>query len=97
MKNIEIIIIYSKFLSPTTAFLSIRPVLETVFVSNLNDRNELNRENLSSGFPTRSDKNRAVQPLEMVRGLKFWIYEVEGLYFLCSESKDADAARLPRF
>ena len=30
-----------------------------------------------SGFPTRSD----LRP-----GLKFWIYEVEGLYYLCSES-----------
>ena len=30
-------------------------------------------ENLSSWFPTRSDKNRAVQPQKMVRGLKFHI------------------------
>ena len=48
--------------------------------------------NLSSGFPTslRSDTNRAVQPQNMVKGLKFWIYKVEGLYYLCSENKDAD-------
>ena len=26
----------------------------------------------------------------MARGLKFWIYEVEGLYYLCSENKGAD-------
>ena len=26
----------------------------------------------------------------MARGLKFRIYEVEGLYFLCSENKGAD-------
>ena len=27
----------------------------------------------SSGFLTRSDTNRAVQPPKMARGLKFWI------------------------
>ena len=26
----------------------------------------------------------------MARGLKFWIYKVEGLYYLCSENKDAN-------
>ena len=36
----------------------------------------------SLGFPTRSDKNRAVQPQKMARGLKFWILEEEGLYYL---------------
>ena len=46
-------------------------------------------ENLSSGFPTRSDTNPAVQPQKMARGLKFWIYEAEGLYYLCSKNKDA--------
>ena len=30
-------------------------------------------ENRSSGFPTRFDKNRAVQPQMMARGLKFRI------------------------
>ena len=36
--------------------------------------NELCREkNLSLGFPTRSNTNRAVQPQKMARGLKFWI------------------------
>ena len=30
-----------------------------------------------SGFPTRSDTNRAVQPQKMARGLKFRKYEVE--------------------
>ena len=29
-------------------------------------------ENLSSGFPTRSDINKALQPQKMARGLKFW-------------------------
>ena len=42
------------------------------------------------GFPARSDTNRAVNPQKMARGLKVRIYEVEGLYNLCSENKDAD-------
>ena len=46
----------------------------------------------SSGFPTRSDTNHAVQS-QMARGLKFRIYEVEGLYYLCSENKGADQLR----
>ena len=33
--------------------------------------------------------NRAVQP-QIVRGLKFCIEDVEGLYYLCSENKGAD-------
>ena len=39
---------------------------------------------------TRSDTNGAVQPLEMAKGLKFRILEVEGLYYLCSENKGTD-------
>ena len=31
------------------------------------------RENMSMGSPTRSNTNRAVQPKEKVRCLKFWI------------------------
>ena len=50
------------------------------------------RENLSSGFPTRSDTNQAVQSQQMARGLKFRILEVEGLYYLCSKNKGADLA-----
>ena len=42
------------------------------------------------GFPTRSDTNRAVQLQKMARGLKFRIQEVKGLYYPCSENKDAD-------
>ena len=42
------------------------------------------------GIPTRSDTNRAVQLQKMARGLKFRIYEVEGLYYLCSENKGAN-------
>ena len=48
-------------------------------------------ENRSSGFPTGSDTNQAVLSQKMARGLKFCIiYEVEGLYCLCSENKGAD-------
>ena len=49
--------------------------------------------NQSSGFPTRFHTNQAVQPHKMARGLKFWILEVEGLYYLCSENKGADQLR----
>ena len=44
----------------------------------------------SSGFPTRSDTNRAVQSQKMARGLKFRIKVGEGLYYPCSENKDAN-------
>ena len=50
-------------------------------------------ENRSSGFPTGSDTNWAVQLQKVARGLKFRIYEVEGLYYLCSENKGADQLR----
>ena len=50
-------------------------------------------ENRSSGFPTRSDTNRAVQPQNMARGWKLRIQEVEGLYYPCSENKGADQLR----
>ena len=42
---------------------------------------------------TRSDVNQAVQPLKMARGWKFWIEEVEGLYYPSSENKGADQLR----
>ena len=45
---------------------------------------------LSLGFPTRSDTNQAIQLQNMARGLKFQIWEVEGLYYLCRENKGAD-------
>ena len=51
------------------------------------------RENLFSGFLTRSDTNWAVLPQNMARGLKFRIEEVDGLYLLCSETKGADQLR----
>ena len=47
-------------------------------------------ENRSSGFPTRSDTNRAVQSQKMARDLKFRIKEVGELYYLHSENKGAD-------
>ena len=47
-------------------------------------------ENRSSGFPTRYDTNLAVQIQKMTRGLKFRIYEIQGLYYICSENKAAD-------
>ena len=50
-------------------------------------------EQTSSGFPTRSEKNRAAQQQKMVRDSKFRILKVERLYYLCGESKDADQLR----
>ena len=44
-------------------------------------------------FPTRSDTNRAVQPHKMARGLKFWIWLVDELYYPYSENKGADQLR----
>ena len=44
-------------------------------------------ENLSLRFLTRSDTNRAVQLQKMARGLKFQIYCLKELYYLCSENK----------
>ena len=37
--------------------------------------------------------NRAVQLQKMARGLKFRTREVKGLYYPCSENKDADQLR----
>ena len=44
-------------------------------------------------FPTWSDTNQAVQLQKTARDLKFRIYIVEGLYYLCSENKGADQLR----
>ena len=44
-------------------------------------------------FLTRSDTNRAAHVQKMVRGLKFGIQKVEGLYYPCSENKGADQLR----
>ena len=40
-----------------------------------------------------SDTNWAVQPLKIASGLKFRIWEVERLYYLCNENKGADQLR----
>ena len=45
------------------------------------------------GISTRSDTNRAVQSLKMVRGLKFRIKIEEGLHYPCSENKGTDQLR----
>ena len=47
----------------------------------------------SSGFPTRSDTNRAVWPQKMTRGLKFRIWVVEELHYPYGENKGADQLR----
>ena len=44
-------------------------------------------------FPTWSDINQAVQLQKMTRDLKFQIYKVEGLFYLCSKNKGADQLR----
>ena len=44
-------------------------------------------------FPTSSDTNQSVQLQKMARGFKFRFQKVEGLYYLCSENKDADQLR----
>ena len=51
------------------------------------------RKQVFGGYLTRSDTNRAVQSLNMARGLKFPIQKVEGLYYPCSENKGADQLR----
>ena len=42
---------------------------------------------------TRSDVNWPLQSQKQARSLTFWIYEVKGLYYLCSENKGADQLR----
>ena len=41
----------------------------------------------SSGFPTRSDTNWAVQSQNMARGLKFRIQKGEGVYYPLAKTK----------
>ena len=57
-------------------------------ITGLSPKSKMNLVVRSSGLPTRSDTNRAVQPHKMARGQK-----VEGLYFGCSENKGADQFR----
>ena len=40
------------------------------------------RENLSSGFWTKSGRNRAVLPQKMTKGLRLWIKDIEELYYI---------------
>ena len=45
------------------------------------------------GSPIRSNTKQAVtciQPQKKARCLRFWIYEEEGLYYLCSKNKGTD-------
>ena len=42
---------------------------------------------------TRSDTYQAVQSQNLARGLKFWIWEVDELTYLCSENKGTDQMR----
>ena len=51
------------------------------------------QETLSSGFQTRSDINRAVQPQRMAKALKFLTEEVKALYHLCRENKPLFASK----
>ena len=44
-------------------------------------------------FPTWSNTNRVVQLQKMARSLKFRIWKVEGLYYLCNENKGTDQLR----
>ena len=57
---------------------------------------DLSLDVATSGFPTRSDTNRAVHPQKIARGLKLLIWEEEGLYYLGSENKGADQLRAHR-
>ena len=56
-------------------------------ISAFNNISATLRQIRTSGFPTRSDTNPAIQPQKAARGLKFRILEVERLCYLCSENK----------
>ena len=45
------------------------------------------------GVSDKSNTNQAVQPQKMARGLKFRIWEVEGLYYPYSENIGTDQLR----
>ena len=64
-------------------------------VGNPEDRFSHNEAQFVSSrwFLTKSDINRDIQPQKMARGLKFQIYEVEELYYLCSKIKGVDQLR----
>ena len=50
----------------------------------------MSQEKLYSVFPTRYNTNHAAQPQKMAIGLKFWIKETGGLYYLFSKNKGND-------
>ena len=53
----------------------------------------LRHEKKRSKFPTRADTNQPAQQKNIVRGLKFWIYELSRGIVLCSENKGTDQLR----
>ena len=59
----------------------------------MKDNRAATSDNLSLGFPTRFNTSRTEQPQKMARGLEYWIYKVEGLYYLRCENKGADQLR----
>ena len=54
------------------------------------------RQNMCSGFLTRSNTEQDVQPQKMARSLKFQTYNVDGVFYLCRENKGADQLRIFR-
>ena len=66
---------------------------EYIFQKFISRRNHMSRvmRKPTFCFPTWSDTNQTVQLQKMARGLKFRIYEVEGLYYPCSENKYREA------
>ena len=52
-----------------------------------------NRRQINRKTPAWSGTNQAVQLQKIARGLKFRIYVVKGLYYLCSKNKGADQLR----
>ena len=68
---------------------------EYIFQKFISRRNHMSRvmRKTTFWFPTWSDTNQTVQLQKMARGLKFRIYEVEGLYYPCSENKGPDQLR----
>ena len=54
---------------------------------------KLRHEKPTFWFPTLSDTNQVVQQQKMARSLKFRIWKVEGLCYLCSKNKSTDQLR----
>ena len=75
-----------QFYNSLVVILPTEPLRSTGLDIQVCDIMSLAQENLSSGFPTRSNTNWAVKIQKMARGLKLWIQKVIGLYYLCSEN-----------